>query len=408
MQCSRCQHENPSGMKFCGECGARLESICASCSASNPPGNKFCGQCGSSLTQAVTSPKFASPETYTPKHLAEKILTSKSALEGERKQVTVLFADMKGSMELLADRDPEEARKLLDAVIEHMMEAVHRYEGTVSNLMGDGIMALFGAPLAHEDHAVRACYAALRMQESVTRYADEVRRTEGVPIQIRVGLNSGEVVVGAIGNDLKMDYTAIGQTVHLASRMEQMAMPGSIMMTADTLQLAEGYVQVKSLGPVHVKGMNEPVEVHEVTGAGLARSRLQAAAARGLTRFVGRDAETEQLRKALEQARSDHGQVVVVVGEPGLGKSRLFFEFIHSHRAQEWLILESGSVSYGKATPYLPVIDLLKAYFKIQDRDDQREIREKVTGKLLTLDKSLEFTLPAFLALLDVPVDDSA
>src|SRR4029453_16920892 len=191
---------------------------------------------------------------------------------------------------------------------------------------------------------------------------------------------SGEVVVGAIGNDLKMDYTAIGQTVHLASRMEQMATPGSIMMTADTLQLAEGYVQVKSLGLVNGKGMNEPVEVHEVTGAGLATSRLQAAAARGLTRFVGRDAETEQLPKALEQAQAGHGQVVGVVGEPGVGKSRLFFEFIHSHRIQGWLILESGSVSYGKATPYLPVIDLLKAYFKIQDRDDQREIREKVTG----------------------------
>ena len=356
--------------------------------------------------QPAAASRFTSPETYTPKHLAEKILTSKSALEGERKQVTVLFADMKGSMELLADRDPEEARKLLDPVIEHMMEAVHRYEGTVSNLMGDGIMALFGAPLAHEDHAVRACYAALRMQESVNRYADGVRRTEGVPIQIRVGLNSGEVVVGAIGNDLKMDYTAIGQTVHLASRMEQMATPGSVLMTADALRLAEGYVQVKPLGPVSVKGLTEPVEVYEVTGVGAARSRLQAAAARGLTRFVGRDAETEQLRKALEQARADHGQVVGVVGEPGLGKSRLFFEFTHSHRTQGWLILESGSVSYGKATPYLPVIDLLKAYFKIQDRDDQREIREKVTGKLLTLDKSLESTLPAFLALLDVPVDD--
>ena len=352
--------------------------------------------------------EVSSPEAYTPKHLAEKILTSKSSLEGERKQVTVLFADMKGSMELLADRDPEEARKLLDPVIEHMMEAVHRYEGTVSNLMGDGIMALFGAPLAHEDHAVRACYAALRMQESVNRYADGVRRTEGVPIQIRVGLNSGEVVVGAIGNDLKMDYTAVGQTVHLASRMEQMATPGSIMMTADALRLAEGYVQVKPLGPVNVKGLTEPVEVYEVTGVGAARSRLQAAAARGLTRFVGRDAETEQLRKALEQARADHGQVVGVVGEAGLGKSRLFFEFIHSHRTQGWLILESGSVSYGKATPYLPVIDLLKAYFKIQDRDDQREIREKLTGKLLTLDKALESTLPAFLALLDVPVDDTA
>src|SRR5947208_1441043 len=287
-----------------------------------------------------------------------------------------------------------------------MMEAVHRYEGTVSNLMGDGIMALFGAPLAHEDHAVRACYAALRMQESVNRYADGVRRTEGVPIQIRVGLNSGEVVVGAIGNDLKMDYTALGQTVHLASRMEQMATPGSVLMTPEALRLAEGYVQVKPLGPVSVKGLTEPVEVYEVTGVGAARSRLQAAAARGLTRFVGRDAETEQLRKALEQARGDHGQVVGVVGEPGLGKSRLFFEFIHSHRTQGWLILESGSVSYGKATPYLPVIDLLKAYFKIQDRDDQREIREKVTGKLLTLDKSLEPMLPAFFALLDVTVED--
>ena len=244
------------------------------------------------------------------------------------------------------------------------------------------------------------------MQESVKRYAEGVRRTEGIPIQIRVGLNSGEVVVRSIGSDLKMDYTAVGQTTHLAARMEQMATPGSILITSDTLRLAEGYVQVKSIGPVNVKGMNEPVEVYEVTGVGLARSRLQAAAARGLTRFVGRDAETEQLRKALEQARADHGQVVGVVGEPGLGKSRLFFEFIHSHRTQGWLILESGSVSYGKATPYLPVIDLLKAYFKIQDRDDHREIREKVTGKLLTLDKSLESTLPAFLALLDVPVDD--
>jgi hypothetical protein len=267
-------------------------------------------------------------------------------------------------------------------------------------------MALFGAPLSHEDHAVRACYAALRMQESVNRYTDGVRRTEGVPIQIRVGLNSGEVVVGAIGNDLKMDYTAVGQTVHLASRMEQMATPGSVLLTPDALRLAEGYVQVKPLGPVNVKGLTEPVEVYEVTGVGLARSRLQAAAARGLTRFVGRDVETEQLRKALEKARAGNGQVVGVVGEPGLGKSRLLFEFIHSHRTQGWLILESGSVSYGKATPYLPVIDLLKAYFKIQDRDDQREIREKVTGKLLTLDKSLESTLPAFLALLDVPVDD--
>jgi predicted ATPase/class 3 adenylate cyclase len=328
-------------------------------------------------------------------------------LEGERKQVTVLFADMKGSMELLADRDPEDARKLLDPIIEHMMEAVHRYEGTVNQVMGDGIMALFGAPLAHEDHAVRGCYAALRMQESVKRYAEGVRRIEGIPIHIRVGLNSGEVVVRSIGSDLKMDYTAVGQTTHLAARMEQMAMPGSVLMTADTLSLTEGFVQVKPLGPVNVKGLNEPVEVYEVTGAGPVRSRLQAATARGLTRFVGRTTEFETLCQALERAGAGRGQVVALVGEPGVGKSRLFWEFTHSRRTVDWLILESGSVSYGKATAYLPVIDLLKAYFAIEDRDDVRKIREKVTGKLLTLDKSLEPTLPAFLTLLDVTVEDA-
>jgi class 3 adenylate cyclase/tetratricopeptide (TPR) repeat protein len=411
MNCLQCQAQNPGDAVFCENCGSRLEVVCPNCGGATRLGAKFCKKCGQPLLETapaalVTAGKFGSVEAYTPRHLAEKILISKNALEGERKQVTVLFADMKGSMELLADRDPEEARKLLDPILEHMMEAVHRYEGTVNQVMGDGIMALFGAPLAHEDHAVRACYSALRMQESVKRYAERVRRTEGIPIQIRVGLNSGEVVVRSIGSDLKMDYTAVGQTTHLAARMEQMATADSILITPDTLRLSEGYVQLKSLGPVNVKGLSEAVEVYEITGAGPVRSRLQAAAARGLTRFVGRNVEMEQLWKALEQAQAGHGQVISVVGEPGVGKSRLFFEFIHSHRTQGWLILESGSVSYGKATPYLSVIDLLKAYFKIQDRDDQREIREKVTGKLLTLDKSLESTLPAFLALLDVPVDD--
>ncbi len=406
MKCSRCQHENPSGAKFCEECAAPLARSCVNCGTQLSATAKFCPECAHPVgAGVVTQRRFTSLETYTPKHLAEKILTSKSALEGERKQVTVLFADMKGSMELLADRDPEDARKLLDPILEQMMEAVHRYEGTVNQVMGDGVMALFGAPLAHEDHAVRACYAALRMQESVKRYAEGLRRTEGIPIQIRVGLNSGEVVVRSIGSDLKMDYTAVGQTTHLAARMEQMAMPGSVLITADTLRLAEGFVQVKSIGPVNVKGMSEPAEVYEVTGAGAARTRLQAAASRGLTRFVGRDAETEQLRKALERAETGHGQVVGVVGEPGVGKSRLFYEFTHSHRTQGWLIVESGSVSYGKATPYLPLLDLLKAYFKIHDRDNQREIREKLTGKLLTLDQSLGPTLPAFLALLDLPVE---
>ena len=318
----------------------------------------------------------------------------------------MLFADLKGSMELLADRDPEEARKLLDPVLERMMEAVHCYEGMVNQVMGDGIMALFGAPLAQEDHAVRGCYAALRMQEAVKRYAEEVRRAEGVPIQIRVGLNSGEVVVRSIGSDLRIGYTAVGQTTHLAARMEQLATPGTILLTPEALALAEGFVQVASLGPMSVKGLPTPIEVFELTGANPVRSRLHAVAVRGLTRFVGRDFELERLAKALELASRGHGQLVAVIGEPGVGKSRLFWEFTHSYRTQGWLILESSSASYRKATAYLPVIDLLKGYFQIQARDEARRIEEKVTGKLLTLDRTLEASLPALLALLDVPVDD--
>jgi class 3 adenylate cyclase/tetratricopeptide (TPR) repeat protein len=346
------------------------------------------------------------PFAYTPPYLTEKILMAKSALEGERKQVTILFADLKGSMELLADRDPEEARQLLDPVLEHMMAAVHRYEGTVNQVMGDGIMALFGAPIAHEDHAVRACYAALAMQECVQRYAEEVRRTQGLAMQIRVGLNAGEVVVRAIDNDLHMDYSAIGQTTHLAARMEQLARPGTTLLTADTLRLVEGYVEVTPLGPVPVKGLHEPIEVYELLRAGPVRSRLQAAVARGLTRFVGRNAELEHLRQALARAGAGQGQVVAGVGEAGVGKSRLLYEFTRSHHTHGWLLLASNSVSYGKATAYLPVIDLLKGYFGVEPQDDARRLREKVTGKLLTLDRALEPMLPAFLALLEVPVED--
>src|ERR1044072_7312476 len=230
MKCSRCGHDNRAGAKYCGECGAHLALMCANCGARLSPTAKFWWECGHPAGTAApstfpsTSP-FSAPETCTTGHLAEKILSSKEALEGERKQVTVLFADLKSSMELFADRDPEEARKLLDPVLDHMMEAVHRFEGTVNHVMGDGIMALFGAPLAHEDHAVRACYAALRMQESVKRYAADIRRSEGIPIQIRVGLNSGEVVVRSIGSDLRMEYTVVGQTANVAARIEQMAFP---------------------------------------------------------------------------------------------------------------------------------------------------------------------------------------
>jgi class 3 adenylate cyclase/tetratricopeptide (TPR) repeat protein len=355
----------------------------------------------------VPSGEPPAPHAYTPPHLAARILGSRRALEGERKQVTVLLADLKGSMELLADRDPEEARALLDPVLERMMEAVHRYDGTVNQVMGDGIMALFGAPLALEDHAVRACYAALRMQEQVARYGDEAQRTHGVPVQIRVGLNSGEVVVRSIGSDLRMDYSAVGQTTHLAARMEQMAKPGTVLLTPGTLRMVEGWVQVRSLGPVTIKGLAEPMEVFELLGGALRRTRLQVAAARGLTRFVGRDAELEQLRALLERARSGQGQVVALVGEPGVGKSRLVWELAHSHRAQGCLVLEASSVSYGKAAAWRPVTDLLRGYFGIEDRDDVRRVQEKATGRLLTLDEGLRAHLPAIQTLLEVPVEDA-
>src|SRR5215475_8509618 len=333
MKCSRCQHENRAGAKFCEECAAPLARTCGHCGGELSPAAKFCPECAhpTGLASTAPTPRIASPESYTPKHLVERILNSKAAIEGERKQVTVLFADLKGSMELLVDRDPEEARQLLDPMLARMMAAVHCYEGTVNQVMGDGIMALFGAPLAHEDHAARACYAALAMQEALRRYADEVRRTHGLTVQMRVGLNSGEVVVRAIGNDLHMDYSAVGLTTVLAARMEQLATPGSSLLTTATLRLVEGLVQVNPLGPVPVKGVDEPVEVFELVGASAIRRRLQAAVARGLSRFVGRQPELAALHQALERASAGHGQVVALIGEAGVGKSRLVYEVVHSH-----------------------------------------------------------------------------
>jgi class 3 adenylate cyclase/tetratricopeptide (TPR) repeat protein len=347
------------------------------------------------------------PLTYTPPHLTEKILTTRATLEGERKQVTVLFADIKDSTELIKGLDPEAVQQLLDPALHCMMDAVHRFEGTVNQVLGDGIMALFGAPIAHEDHALRAYYAALAMQAAMRDYTEGVRRTHGLELRIRVGLNAGEVVVRTIRNDLHMDYSAVGETTHLAARMEQLATPGTIRLSAATLRLVEGLVRVMALGPVPVKGLSEPVEIFELVGASAVHRRLQAAAARGLTRFVGRQTEFEAIRQALAQAAAGHGQVVAMVGEAGVGKSRLVYEVVHAHHTQGWLVLESASVSYGKATPYFPVIELLKHYAHIEDSDDVRTLRAKVTGQVLTLDDALQDTLPALLALLDVlPADN--
>jgi len=406
MNCPKCGHENAVDAKFCEECAAPLGRACSNCGSRVSSTAKFCPQCGYSLGPVADDLRFGSPKHYTPQHLADKILTSRMALEGERKQVTVLFADIKGSMELLTDIDPEDAQKLLGPVLERMIEAVHRYEGTVNRVMGDGIMAIFGAPLAHEDHAVRACYAALRMQETVARYADAVQRSHGMPVTIRVGINSGDIVVRAIGTDLNMDYTVIGQTVHLASRMEQMARPASVLITANTFQLAEGYISAGSLGPVPVKGLVGPVHVYDLTGAAATRKRLQAALGRGLTPFIGRDVEVDELFRARQLASEGRGQVVAIVGEAGVGKSRLMHEFVKSRHAAGWLVLEANAVSYSQTTPYLPVTELLKQYFKINVHDSRRSIHEKVAGKILTLNTSLQDAIPPVLDLLDALEDD--
>ena len=358
--------------------------------------------------QSPSQPVVALVEISAPQHLSEQILRSRAALEGERKQVTVLFADIKGSTELIADMDADAAASVLRSVVVEMMTAVHQYEGTVNKVLGDGIMAIFGAPIAHEDHAVRACYAALAMQTRLANLAPQIRREQGVELQVRQGMNSGDVVVRAINNDLTMDYDAIGPTVHLAGRMEQIAPPGGCWLTLNTYRLVEGYVEADGLGEIPVRGINEPVEVFELRGAVDIRSRFLASQRGQLTRFVGRDEEMKTLEHVWRAAFHGQGQCLSVVGEAGVGKSRLFYEFVHSPTLRDVLILESGSVSHAHAATFHPLIDLLKAYFNIAAADDERRIREKVVGKLITLSETLSGFASPLLALLGATPDDPA
>jgi class 3 adenylate cyclase/predicted ATPase len=346
------------------------------------------------------------PRDYTPKHLADKILQSKSALEGERKQVTVLFADVKGSMELAEQVDPEEWHRILERFFQILAKGVHRYEGTINQYTGDGVMALFGAPIAHEDHAQRGCYAALRLSDELRRYADELR-LRGLNFSVRMGLNSGDVVVGKIGDDLRMDYTAQGHTVGLAARMQQIAASDRIYLTQQTARLAEGFFALRDLGQLDVKGVREPLRVYELQGVGPLRTRLEVAARRGLVRFVGRHGELAQLRRAWGAAQTGHGQIAAVVGEAGVGKSRLVYEF-KAPLERGCRVLEAFSVSHGKATAYLPLIELLKSYFGIELGDGERQRREKITGKVLTLDRTLEDALAYLFTLLGVASEETA
>src|SRR5882724_7635799 len=336
MRCASCGFENTESMKFCEECGTKLVRACPSCGQQVRPTAKFCGECGTTLTQPLPAPgaqvAMASsqpPASYTPRHLAERILAEQAAMEvrgtmdGERKTITALFADLKGSTALIEGLDPEEARAIIDPALQLMMDAVHRYEGYVAQALGGGIFALFGAPLAHEDHPQRAVYAALRMQDEMRRYADMLRTKGYPPLLMRVGINTGEVVLRSIRkDDLHADYVPVGHSTNLAARMEQLANPGTIVVSAYTHRLTDGYFAFKDLGPTQSKGVEEALNIYEVLSVGPLRTRLQVSARRGLTRFVGRQSEMEQLQRALEHAKAGHGQIVGTMGEPGLGKSR--------------------------------------------------------------------------------------
>ena len=407
MQCLQCDTDNPDGAKFCIECGSALQSRCPNCGSENVARAKFCMECGTALTEPINpQPSTPSPHTYTPPHLAERIraeqaaLEARGATEGERKTITALFADIKGSMELIEDLDPEDARSIIDPALQLMMVAVHRYEGYVAQSMGDGIFALFGAPIAHEDHAQRALFAALRMQEEGKAYAERLRRDKGVNLRMRVGVNTGEVVVRSIRkNDLHTDYVPVGHATSLAARMEGLATPGTTVVSAYTHQLTEGYFEFRDLGAAKIKGVSEPLQIYEVLGVGALRTRLQVSAAHGLSRFVGRKQEIEHLKQAGEQARNGQGQMVGVVGEPGVGKSRLFHEFkLLSER--RCLVLETFCAAHGSGYAYLPLIELLRNYFRIRPQDDERTLHEKVAGRVVALERELEDGLPYLLSLL--------
>src|SRR2546426_448856 len=397
-----CGHLNPPGAKFCTECAAPLARRCAACGAEPPPTAKFCPECAAPM---AAKPQAAAPDprAYTPKHLAEKILTSRAALEGERKQVTVLFADVKGSMELAEQLDPEDWHRIMDRLFHLLADGVHRFEGTVNQYTGDGIMALFGAPIAHEDHAQRACWAALHLGDELRRYAQALKREQGIGFSVRVGLNSGEVVVGKIGDDLRMDYTAQGRTVGLAARMEQLASPDTVYLTEYTAALVAGYFDLEDLGRFQVKGVRGPIGVYHLRGVGRLRTRLEATRASGFSRFVGRADEMAAVEAALDRAVAGQGQVVGVVAEAGTGKSRLCFEFAERCRARGIPVYETHAVAHGKAVPLLPVLELWRRYFGITEQDGAQTARDKIAGRMVLLDPQLADALPLMFDYLGVP-----
>jgi len=408
MKCPKCQFENPEDSSFCRKCGSSMELdiTCPNCDLKHPHDSNFCNKCGHSLKEHKEPPNYSEPQSYTPKFLADKILTSRSSIEGERKLVTVFFADVANYTTLSEKLDPEEVHQIMDGCFKILMDEIHRHEGTINQFTGDGVMALFGAPIAHEDHAQRACHAALAVQKAIRAYGEKVKKDCGMNFVMRIGLNSGPVIVGSIGDDLRMDYTAVGDTTNLASRMESQAKSGMILISKNTNKLVRDYFELKSFGKIDVKGKEEPQEAYELIKPGEIETRIDASTAKGLTRFVGRKNSLPSLMEPLERVKAGSGQVVGIVGEAGVGKSRLLLEFINKLPKGEFVFLEGCCIHYGSAMAYLPILDILKAYFEIEEEDREFIIRKKIEEKIFNLDETLKNALPPLQDLFSLKVED--
>ncbi|MBP1741652.1 MAG: adenylate/guanylate cyclase, partial [Deltaproteobacteria bacterium] len=405
MKCPKCQFDNPEGAKFCNECGSSLEITCPKCSKANPPGSKFCNSCGHDLKQPKEPPSvdYSKPESYTPKFLADKIMSNRRLIEGERKVVTVLFADVANYTSMAERLDPEEVRQIVDGCFHILMDEIHKWEGTITQFTGDGAMALFGAPIAHEEHAQRACYAALSIQKAMVGYGEKVRKERGLDFQMRIGLNSGPVVVGSIGDDLRMEYTAIGDTTNLAARVEQAAKPGEVWVSQETRNIIRGYFKEESIGEIPLKGRTQPQHLYRlISDLPEVRTRFAVGLARGMTDLVGRRPEMEALRAAYDKVRSGEAQVVDVVGEAGVGKSRLVYEFQKMLGADETL-LNGICVPYGRNINFLPVIDLVKASFGIVEGMSEEEVGNRIMERSKN---GLAPMIPFYRNLLSLKVED--
>ncbi|MFC1856911.1 adenylate/guanylate cyclase domain-containing protein [Thermodesulfobacteriota bacterium] len=408
MKCPKCHADNREGAKFCIKCGEKLEFKCPQCNKALPVEAIFCDECGYDLRKPAEPPpiNYSEPQSYTPKHLADKILTSRSTIEGERKLVTVLFADVANYTSMAEKLDPEEVHQIMDGCFKILMDEIHWYEGTINQFAGDGLMALFGAPVSHEDHAQRACHAALSIKRAIGSYSEKVNKNCGADFQMRIGINSGPVIVGSIGDDLRMDYTAVGNTTNLASRMESMARPGTIFISGNTQRLARDFFEFESLGKFKVKGKEGPQEVFELIKTGEVETRMGASVAKGLTRFVGRKNSMAALMDAFDKVKSGSGQVVGLVGEAGVGKSRLLLEMRNMLPQSKYHYLEGRCLQYGGSITYLPILDILRSYFEIKEGDREFIIKKKMEEKALDLDEKLKGILPPFHELLSLKVDD--